>query len=265
MKTAEVKNISWNMNDDVYEWHRRPGSVEVGNGCIWDWHPVIGAEISSFIYFCIERQPSCFIDIGAHCGVFSSVYCSLVDNHICHSIEPIKEHMERLEDTAKLNDWNLHVHKIGLNDYTGKSYYHNTHMAMFVNDSEYIVPEEMINGNHNNSIVNEILIDTLDNFVYNNNLSPSFIKLDVEGYEVPILKKAQKTLNDYNVDLFIETHRDECTKLGWDVSEICQYLDSNKYVFYTHDFKEEILDLKHFVLNNESNTRFIAINRNNTI
>lgn len=265
MKIAKVKNISWNMNDDVYEWHRRPGSLEVGDGCVWEWHEGGSREMSSFIYLCTERQPSCFIDIGAHCGVFSSLYCSLVDEHICHSVEPVKEHMDRLENTAKLNDWNLNVHRIGLNDYIGKSYYHNTHMAMFVDDSNYVVPDEILNGNKDNSIVNEILIDTLDNFVIKNNLSPSLIKLDAEGYEVPILKEAQKTLSKYDVDIFIETHRDECIKLGWKIDDICNYLDPEKYIFYTNDFNHEITELKSFVLDNESNMRFIAINRNNLL
>ena len=115
MKTAEVRNVTWKMNDDVYAWHRRLNSFEVGDNSIWNWHPIIGSEMASFIYLCMEREPKCFIDIGAHCGVFSSVYCSLVDNHQCYSIEPVKEHMDRLEDTAKLNEWNLTTHKIGLN------------------------------------------------------------------------------------------------------------------------------------------------------
>lgn len=265
MKIAEVKNIIWNMNDDVYNWHTRPGSLEIGHGAIWDWHPVISSELSSFIHLCIDRQPSCFIDIGAHCGIFSSVYCSLVDNHLCHSIEPIEDHMDRLDDTSKLNGWNLISHRIGLNDYIGKTYYHNTHMAMFVDNPEYIVPNELLNGNDENSIVKEILIDTLDNFVLKNNISPSLIKLDVEGYEIPVLKASQKTLSNYDVDMFIETHRDECKNLGWDIGDICNYLDPDRYIFYTHDLIDEILDLKSFVLNNESNTRFVAINRNNLL
>lgn len=265
MKTAEVRNVTWKMNDDVYTWHRRLNSFEVGDNSIWNWHPIIGSEMASFIYLCMEREPKCFIDIGAHCGVFSSVYCSLVDNHQCYSIEPVKEHMDRLEDTAKLNEWNLTTHKIGLNNYVGKTYYHNTHMAMFVDNADYVVPDEIVSGVNENTIINEVLVDTLDNFVKTNNITPSLIKIDVEGYEVPILQMAKETLSKYPVDLLIETHRDECERLGWSIAEICNYIDPKKYQLFTHDLKEEIFDLKSFVLNNESNMRFIAIDRSNLL
>jgi FkbM family methyltransferase len=265
MKTAEVRNVTWNMNDDVYDWHRRLNSYEVGDNSIWNWHPVIGSEMASFIYLCMEREPKCFIDIGAHCGIFSSVYCSLVDNHECYSIEPVKEHMDRLKDTAELNKWNLSTHKIALNNYTGKTYYHNTHMAMFVDDADYVVPDDIVSGVKENTVINEVVVDTLDNFVKTNNIIPTLIKIDVEGYEIPLLQKAKETLSKYPIDLLIETHRDECKTLGWSIEEICNYINTEQYVLYTHDFKEEIFDLKSFVLNNESNMRFIAINRKNVI
>ena len=195
MKTAEVRNVTWKMNDDVYAWHRRLNSFEVGDNSIWNWHPIIGSEMASFIYLCMEREPKCFIDIGAHCGVFSSVYCSLVDNHQCYSIEPVKEHMDRLEDTAKLNEWNLTTHKIGLNNYVGKTYYHNTHMAMFVDNADYVVPDEIVSGVNENTIINEVLVDTLDNFVKTNNITPSLIKIDVEGHEGYVLMGAKDLLS----------------------------------------------------------------------
>ena len=216
MKEAIVQGLKWNMNDAIYDWHTRPGSAEVGHNAIWEWHPVVKEELIAFRYVCESRKPRVFIDIGAHCGIFSSVYCTVVKDHNCHSIEPIAEHMTRLKDTADLNAWKLNVHPIALNNYVGDSYYHNTHMAMFTDSKDRVVGE-LDNNNKDNNIIHEVAVTTLDNFVKQYNLQPDLIKIDVEGYEVPVLEQAIQTLQDNDVDLFIETHRDECLKLGWNI------------------------------------------------
>lgn len=261
MKVANVQGVEWKVSDDVYSWSTRLGSVEIGHGSIWEWHPVIGAELRSFRYICDVTQPKTFIDIGAHAGIFSSVYCSLVSNHNCHSIEPVDLHMRRLHDTTEINGWNLTTHSIALNNYVGEIYYHNTHMAMFTTDGNHVVDTKYINGNIDNAKLHKTSVNTLDNFILENDLSPTLIKLDVEGYEVPILEKASDTFKNFTFNLFVETHRDECINLGWDVRQICNYLNPTDYQFYTVDLTTKINNLEEYITNYESNTRFIAINK----
>lgn len=261
MPTAIVQGVEWTVSDEVYNWSTRHAAIEIGPGSIWEWHPVIGAELKSFRYVCEQLQPETFIDIGAHAGIFSSVYCSLVQLHNCHSIEPIQLHMERLHETKKLNSWNLTTHSIALNDYEGEIYYHNTHMAMFTSDKNYVVEDKYVNGNIENKKLNKTTVTTLDNFVKYNQLTPQLIKLDVEGYEIPILRQATDTLKNNIVNLFVETHRDECKVLGWDVREICRYLSPDQYSFYTNDFSEQIADLESYLIEHDSNMRFIAIHK----
>jgi FkbM family methyltransferase len=261
MQIAKVQGVEWKISDEAYEWSTRPSSIEIGPQSIWEWHPIIGAELKSFRHVCEQLQPSTFIDIGAHTGIFSSVYCSIVNDHICHSIEPIHSHMDRLKETSELNNWNLTTHMLAMNNYVGETYYHNTHMAMFITDSDYVVADKFINGNAENAKVHKTLVTTLDAFVNENQLQPNLIKIDIEGYEVPVLEQSYETLNNFAVNLFIETHRDECINLGWDVREICKYLDNTKYSFYTIDLSQKIDNLKEYVTNHESNMRFIAINK----
>lgn len=265
MKIATVRNVSWSMEDDVYEWHTRKDSMEIGPNSCWEWHPTVGQELESFKYLCESRKPRVFIDIGAHCGIFSSVYCSLVKDHDCYSIEPIESHTSRLERTAKLNNWNLKSLQMALNNYVGNTYYHNSHMAMFVDDKNYKVPEEYMNGKEENSVVKGVEVNTLDNFVLKRGLRPDLIKIDVEGYEIPILEKGQHCISEYNTDLFIEFHREESLRLGLNISKLIEYVPKNKYNFYTYDFNYEISDLLDYITNYESNIRFVAINKNNKI
>lgn len=264
MKIARVQEVEWLMEDDVYSWYTRPGSVEVGPTACWEWHPVVKQELAAFRYVCEQKQPRTFIDIGAHCGIFSSVYCTLVQNHQCYAIEPIKAHIDRIANTAAVNKWNLSTHSVGLNNYVGVSYYHNSHMAMFVDNPEYVVSAEHINNNPENAIVSSVNITTLDEFVKTQNIKPDLIKIDTEGYEVPILEKAQYTLLNHNVDLFLEAHRDECLKLGWDVRKLCDYIPKDTYTYYTPDLLYTIEDLEDYITNYESNTRFIALHKNST-
>ena len=161
MKIAKVQQITWQMPDDLYEWYTQEGSAEVGPQAIWEWHQVIGAEMSSFIHYCRERQPSCFIDIGAHCGIFSSVYCSIVAQHNCHAIEPIADHMKRLRLVASANDWRLEAYPIALNSQAQELYYYNTHMANFVTNPDFQPPKD--NSNPENEALHKVLVTTLDN------------------------------------------------------------------------------------------------------
>lgn len=261
MKIANVQGVEWKLSDEAYEWSTRPQSVEVGPQSIWEWHPVIGAELRSFRYVCEQLQPGTFLDIGAHAGIFSSVYCSLVNNHTCHSVEPIHLHVNRLAETAKLNEWNLSAHAIAMNNYVGELYYHNTHMAMFTDNENHVVEDKFINGNKENAVVHKTEVTTLDTFVKKYKLEPSLIKIDIEGYEVPVLQKAQETLDNFAINLFVETHRDECINLGWDVREVSKYLDAKKYSFYTIDLSQKIDNLQEYITNYESNMRFIAIHK----
>lgn len=260
-RVASVQGINWKMSNKSYEWHTRNGSMEIGGNSVWEWHPVISSELKSFIYVCESLKPSNFIDIGAHCGIFSSVYCSIVGDHRCYSIEPIEGHMERLKETADINSWNLTTHQIGLSDQKKKMYYHNTHMAMFTENADYNVPVEIVNGIPENAILKEIQIDTLDNFISTENITPELIKIDVEGYEVPILRKSSELIKEYKPILFIESHRDECNNLGWKIEEMVDYMDIENYIFYTHDFSEKIDNLSQFLLDGESNKRFIGISK----
>jgi FkbM family methyltransferase len=257
MKTATVQGISWQMPDDIYAWHTRENSTEVGPQSIWEWHPTIGPELEAFAYYCKQKQPTSFVDIGAHCGIFSSVYCSLVPNHHCLSVEPIKEHMLKLQRTAEANGWHLTTHPIGLSSTPQKAYYYNTHMANFVTDPNAQTPKD--SNNPANEVLHEVEIDTLENLVATNNIIPQLIKIDTEGYEVPILEGAREFLNTHKIDLFIETHRDECINLGWKVDTICDILTDDRYTFCTHDLQYQITSLKDYINNYESNMRFIAL------
>ena len=53
---------------------------------------------------------------------------------------------------------------------------------------------------------NSVTISTLDQELATDLTAPDFIKIDVEGFEVPVLRGALKTLERYRPDIFVEIH-----------------------------------------------------------
>ena len=65
----------------------------------------------------------------------------------------------------------------------------------------------------------------LDNYI---DYNPTFLKVDVEGYELEVLKGAQKILNK-SPKLAIEIHYEQLHRYGASVSEILKLLDLRRY------------------------------------
>lgn len=256
IKTS-VQDIEFFLDQELYEWYTKENGKEVGPGSIWHWHPMISKEMAAFILMCKEYQYDSFIDIGAHCGIFSSVYCSIVKNHNCCSIEPIKEHTERIKKIASINGFSISANQIGLNNYIGENKYYGDHMVNFIDED---FKKKDLNFSEETETFS-IKIETLDHFVNQRSIKPSLIKIDVEGYEIPILEKGLETISKYNPDLLIETHRDECKILGWNIDQISNYVKQDDYEIYTYDLSTKILNLKDYVNNFDSNMRFVAFNK----
>jgi Methyltransferase FkbM domain len=90
---------------------------------------------------------------------------------------------------------------------------------------------------HKNSRVEteDIPITTLDFDIEENRLPvPQFVKIDVEGWELEVLRGARKLLEQYHPDLFLEMHGETMNEKRRKVAEIVDYLDSMGYRQIVH-------------------------------
>lgn len=252
-----IQDVEFFLDQDLHDWYTKSEGKEVGPDSIWHWHPVVSKEMSAFILMCKEYQYDSFIDIGAHCGIFSSVYCSIVKNHSCYSIEPVKEHIDKIKKISQLNNFSIDANQIGLHNYIGENRYYGNHMVNFIDED---FKKKDLNFSEDTEVFS-VKIDTLDHFVSEKNIKPSLIKLDVEGYEIPILEKSVNTISSCGPDFLIETHRDECKLLGWNIDSICDFIKEDDYELYTYDLSAKIENLKKYVNDFESNMRFVAFNK----
>ena len=86
----------------------------------------------------------------------------------------------------------------------------------------------------------EVPVSTIDIFVKQEQLDTiDFIKIDVEGFEMQVLKGGHHTLVNLKPWLFIELDDNNLNKQGSSSSELCSYLQSLGYTIY-EEGKQEV-------------------------
>ncbi len=177
-------------------------SAKSGNECI-EHMKVHGIFEYSLIDWCQQylNHNSLFIDIGANIGTYSvilSKYCKEV-----HAFECSPDTYQNLNNSIKLNHMtNIVTHQEGLGDEEKESIFYLT-SADGGTDSLIDVP-----GYTSGQIT--VQIKTLDSFKLTN---IGFIKIDVENYELEVLKGAQQTLKNSNYPpIIFEANHDEWYK-----------------------------------------------------
>ena len=125
------------------------------------------------------------IDCGAHIGKWTKNWHDKVRN--IEAFEPNPK-MVPVFQKATEGIKNLHLHQVALGDKTGKvSMDYKKHSGAF-ESSEYVAHVGTFHVTNNNG---PIEIHTLDSY---NFTEVDIIKIDVEGYEIPVLKGAEQTI-----------------------------------------------------------------------
>jgi FkbM family methyltransferase len=137
-----------------------------------------------------------FIDIGANTGDYTKMLAGRFERVI--AFEPNKQALEGLRDNLPQN---VSVVEIGLSDKIGEetfAVFENSVHTRIIKDN----PAPLINtGNQTGEAI--MTVETLDRFNFH---EVDFIKIDVEGMEVAVVKGAILTVNSNNPILLIEIH-----------------------------------------------------------
>lgn len=152
------------------------------------------------------------IDVGSNIGNHAYFFKNICNADKVLCFEPLPDNFSLLQ----MNCSNCELYPIGLSS---------------ENKSGYIQMTEPIDSNSGTAKISdngvEITLSTLDSY---NLKDVSFIKIDVEGHELEVLKGAKDTINQSKPDILVETHT------GIDIKDVMDLLPQGyNYEKVTHE------------------------------
>lgn len=145
--------------------------------------------------FCISSDDIIF-DCGANAGLFAAYAAS--KGAMVHCFEPCGSTRELLKQTQRLYPDNIIIYPYALSNKNGEATLCKTNNigANHLNQYDVNLANEVLQ-------TETVLTTTIDNFVEQNNIIPTFIKMDVEGAEFDAVQGALKTLQKYSPKMVV--------------------------------------------------------------
>jgi len=149
------------------------------------------------------KEDSVVLDLGANIGVFS-VYCANVcKSGRIYSFEPVSFVFDILSKNTK-NYKNCFCFKLGVGS---KNEEKIIKIRSWNPGYSTIDPENIERKEESFDVEEKIKIVKLDDWIKENNISKiDFIKIDIEGYELEVLKGAVETIKNFKPILGISIH-----------------------------------------------------------
>lgn len=176
------------------------------------------------------KKGDTFIDVGANIGYMSCIAMGVVGKTgQVHSFEPVPRYFQKLKNLAKANkDYNITVNECALGDERGIA---AINVASFVNIGwATMVPSFLKKGTKKETI--EVPVYRLDRYIKERGISNiSLIKIDVEGFEFPVLKG----LSDYFENtrhrpaIICEISPPSYKRLGYTLTQLSEYMRNYNY------------------------------------
>src|SRR5205823_9434581 len=184
------------------------------------------AEFDSFVQ--AITPGAVLFDVGAHFGLFSLAtlhYGGPTANAVAVDPSPIA--VEFIKKQAKLNGLSdrLHVLQAAAGDQAGWQ----AMVSVGILSSGYFVRPS---SEHTNSELTLTPTVTLDKLVEDFKISPSHVKVDVEGYELAVIEGSVKLLSKNAPVLFIELHNEIVRQNGGSPDEILRLLKTLRYEIF---------------------------------
>lgn len=171
------------------------------------------------------------IDVGANIGFFTVLFAKNINNRRVLSIEPTKKALSRLHKNIELNKVK-NIVTVFEGVASNKS--DDIEIKTIAGKEEYSSIGKM---NHP-SVANEqwttekVKSTTLNELVYQNSLTPGFIKIDVEGAEHLVFDGAIQVLKDYRPIILSELNDFLLKKNGSSAKEVIDLIISCEYDVY---------------------------------
>tara|TARA_B100000674_G_C37974256_1_gene978549 strand:- start:4911 stop:5702 length:792 start_codon:yes stop_codon:yes gene_type:complete len=176
-------------------------------------------------------QNPIFFDVGANEGIYT--ISAAIEGSRVHAFEAAPETYKRLNANLKLNSvTNIRTENIAVSDETGTTRF-------------IYCPEVSGSSSFKNildlkeSISIEVDTITLDEYCERNSVMPNFVKIDVEGAELKVIKGFVKGISsERRPILFVEILRKWSEKYGYKANDLMKLILDNGYSAYVYEPSE---------------------------
>ena len=187
------------------------------------------------------KKGDIFIDVGANIGYISVYAMGLIgQTGQVHAFEPVPQYFEKLNNVQKNNpDYRLYINRVALGECEGTSRIDVTNVSNIGWNT--MVPGFMSEQTIKENI--EISVTTLDNYLFANGIDRvHLVKIDVEGFEFPVIKGFQKYLQTAEElpILLVEVAPAAYDKLNTSINKFANFMNDLGYVALTLDLKYEV-------------------------
>ena len=194
----------------------------------------------------VLRAQDLFVDIGANVGSYTILACRAIGAR-GYAIEPVPETFRRLLSNVRLNGIDERVMCLNVGASSESGFLHFKTGLDTTNHA-------MADGDQAAGTI-RVAVSTLDEVLRRE--SPALIKIDVEGYETPVLQGASETLRNPALHSVILELNGSGRHYGFSEQKILATLFDRGFKSYTYDlFTRCLIDLQGTSLR-EGNTLFI--------
>ena len=180
-----------------------------------------------------QKQKFIIVDIGSNIGSVTLPLANSFKKSKIYSIEPTVYAFGKLKENVNLNP-NLKKRIKILNYFISKKkekikFVHSS-WKLDNNDKKHNVHRGTLKKTFNKSI-------SLDDLLKKNRIPIKLIKIDVDGYELDVLKSAEKTLKKAKPIIYFELAPYLYKEIGYKFDDLFNYLKKLNYHFYNENFK----------------------------
>ncbi len=194
------------------------------------WEPHVEAYLRRWC-----SPGSVVVDVGANCGYFSALLCHLTGpSGEVHAIEPAPHLVAALERTRDANSYSqLQIHHAAAGEAPAARI--TLHVDLINAGGNQILPDgykELVDSRY---MLVDCPVVTLDEALSNRPGPVRVMKIDVEGFELSVLRGAREIVQRDRPALCIEFAPAYMASKGADPSELVQRLLDAGYEFAFHD------------------------------
>lgn len=181
------------------------------------------------------RAQDVFVDVGANIGLFSMIASRLVgDTGTVHAFEPCQSTFRRLQGNAALNRCsNLSCHQLALSNATES-------IDLFISKDGMDAWNSLANGPYAGNDLTKQPVQAIrwDEFAAEHDLigRTSLMKIDVEGWELNVLRGATETLSRSDAPVLqVEFNDEAACSGGSSCRELYRALERFGYDMFRYD------------------------------